>query len=279
MYVRAFYLFNNFYVDTEEVGMVFPSGEWSVWGHYDVMRVEKIEGADLEKCSRIIEEKRIEYIQGNSNLRVITCFPRDEDADQKIWDQDHSLYCFISLIRLRNREDVKKVLSDFPKAVYYDSLDHRDLISVYKFSSYIEGINYIEDVQKNATVYKMYTISMIKESELRELCEGTISIQEETVDVRLFMEMKDRQEAEHFISKIKDEFPSKDQKEFRIYYNVLGDNDVQVEIDNINIVELLRLYKSGNLLTHSNPRYRKAIFNVETKIMKHMEVAAVESGR
>lgn len=279
MYVRAFYLFNNFYVDDEEDGISFPSGEWSVWGHYDVMRVEKIEGADLEKCSRIIEEKRVEYIQGNSNLRVITCFPSDEEADRKIWDQDHSPYCFISLIRLRDKKDVKKALYDFPNAVYYDSLDHSDLISVYKFSSYIEGINYIENVQRNAIVYKMYTISMIRESELEELCEGTMSIQEEKVDVRLFMEMKDRQEAERFISEIKKEFPSKVEKEFRTYYNVLGDNDVQVEIDDINIVELIKLYKRGNLLTHSNPRYRKAIFNVETKIMKHMEVAAVESER
>ena len=50
-------------------------------------------------------------------------------------------------------------------------------------------------------------------------------------------------------------------------YDEIGEEDVLVEIHNIDLNQILPLYAMGEMLTHSNTEYNKAVYNIKTRII------------
>ncbi len=50
------------------------------------------------------------------------------------------------------------------------------------------------------------------------------------------------------------------------HFYALGGRDIVIDIPKVSLKKLLRCYKMGELLTHTNNFYKKAFFNVESAI-------------
>ena len=51
------------------------------------------------------------------------------------------------------------------------------------------------------------------------------------------------------------------------FYQTLGNSDCLIEISQVPIKQMLRCYKMGELLTHTNKFYKDAFFNVESQFL------------
>ena len=90
----------------------------------------------------------------------------------------------------------------------------------------------------------------------------------EEVSCRLRCIVKEYSKADNFIKKLRKLIMEKSegQAEFKCY-NMVGENDILIEINKFRFADLLTFYKTKELLTHMNPEYSAAWFNIETELI------------
>ena len=86
---------------------------------------------------------------------------------------------------------------------------------------------------------------------------------DERVCLRISAVVKKQENVEHYFRKLQSKLAS-DQID---YYNVLGNEDFLIEIDDIRLADLLPLYKTEGVLTHMDEAYDQAFYNLSSQII------------
>lgn len=291
MRVRLIRLANNFYKDEqqeqreEETGSRDGKlGEYCCLGYFDALDVQLVEegegwGAGIRKK---VNWMTVDGLDGSCSKKNIICVTNEDEKDEAFWAYAKEMPClFVSLIRIRRGKEseeevnrsIAKINGEGKCGLAYYTYDHSDMVIVNAGKKYSDGLRVILSLYKKISVFKMYSVFAVKEEEL----ENCSVIQDEIVNCRLSATVKDIGKAKAYQS-ILDSFLRKGTEpvpeEFRIVpFHTLGNEDILIEIRHVPIRKLLRCYKMGSLLTHTNDDYKAAFFNIESQIF----VALVEA--
>lgn len=271
---------NSFYRDEpemlEEQDRKTALGSYCVLGYFDALEIHPAEEPDKiwSKRSQISMEKSIK----RCNSRVLVCISMNDSYDEEFWrEQNQKPFYFTSLVRVRQEklksEDLTEKLKEINQMdpdpsknneIGYLSYDHSEVVVIYKTDRYSDGMSHIAELKNRFSILKMYTIFAISERVLQTDDVLESEIREEQLDVRFHAKIKDFQNAENFYSKLKKELQEINVPIYR--YDTLGGNDWLMEADGLSLHWLLKNYRMGNLLTHTNEEYEKAFFNLETEM-------------
>jgi len=281
MQARIITLANNFYQDEElkgnenkrtAVDSQRELEEYCCLGYYDALGVKKIRGSS-QQIRDYVNMISMEGLKGDCSRRNIVCIPDNEEKDDAFWKNADKHPClFVSLIRIKwnegQRQDLKEIIGKINEKqdmMAYYTYDHSEAVVVKYDSGYLDGMKSVLSLYESIEIFKMYSIFAVKEKELIEC--GTIK--DEEVDCILNATVKDRNEAEKHIRNL-EEFLRKApdlSPEFSVTpIDTLGKSDLLVEICHVPIRQLLRAYKMGGLLTHTNREYNRNFFNIESQL-------------
>ncbi len=277
MIIRRIQLKNNLYMDNGQVNNKSePLGEYCVFGYFDAMNIsQKYEGQ--EGAWEILSEGVIDEMDGSCAVRSLLCVSKDQEKDAAFWGDEVVLpLLFISIIRLKEPIDSSDLigrmdtLNQSDDKMAYFSYEHSELIVFMKTKSYSDGYSFSQKLHESFQIYKMYTIFSVKEAALESYDVIERGIINERVDCRLRAIVKDWS----LVSEMKEKLENALEVSGISARRMLGNTDVLLEINNVSLPKLLVHYKMNELLTHSNPEYQRAFYNVETEIL----LAEAENG-
>lgn len=275
MKIRVLQLINNYYVSSSLRGVEEASGTYCAYGYFDAIEVNDAFTIESDKKPygfwRKMSEINFEKLNATCTRRIIPCITMeeaDDDRDEQFWKTKDKPIVLVSLIRLKTEPNYKKkkLLEDLQTfrsetnidiMFYYTSL-HSELVMIVKGKSIKKCVNEVMRFRDRFMVLKSYTIFSIYEDELKiDSC-----IESEKVTLRLKGTVREKNKVEDFYDSLKSKLP---QDATVVKYDLLGSNDLLVEISNIDIKNIVPLYKMGNLLTHNH--YKDALYNIETEFL------------
>lgn len=298
MKIRVIQLINNYFKDKNDINENREKalGEYCTFGYFDAMQVE--DGRELYDTEenliwKNIDEIAVSTLNGTCNRRNLVCIVDDENKDTKFWSRAKEIpYLFISLIRIRHdSESMKNVpeiiveMQNDETSMLYYSYNHSELIVAKLAKSYCEGMKFVLEKRKQFNALNMYSIFSVRENILKSETMLQKKIVQEEVKVRLRLMIKSEQEVKAFLQKIRkvlfeDKIQKKEpgEKESFEMFHTLGSSDMVVEIENVEMSKLLSCYGMGNLLTHTNEEFEKAVYNIETEILVRDE-ESIDDGK
>lgn len=279
MELRIIQMINNFYKDQMESDDDKSClGEYCAFGYFDALHIgdpiEYISNNSIWKC---FSELTIKEFSGDNSRRVLPCLIENKNnADEKFWNKAKTLpFLFISMIRTKRNNSIEawinnkieKVNRDAESkkpSIAYLTNNHSEIVVIHADNSYIEGMKYLRELNENDNVLKKYTIFAAQEDALDIDGELYKSIESDKIRCHLEGVVKNWKNINEFRSELSNELKMDEKK--ICTGNILGSKDILIEIPEVNIKDIIRLYKMGNLLTHSNKRYFcKTFYNLETK--------------
>lgn len=290
MKIRIIQLINNFYKDGGE----YPDkdtdkdrrkalGDYCTFGYFDAMQVRESRSISRVRDSVIwqeIHQTADKTIDGTCSRRNLICIVENENKDIDFWSRKKDYpYLFVSLIRVKHHgntaNEVKDVMQKINKedtAIAYYSYNHSELVMVKLERHYASGLKFMTKQRQQIQVLNMYSIFSIRENILNRKSEIRQEAASEQVDVRLHIIIKDDREIDGFLYSLLEELSidKEDTSKYRKYHT-LGSCDMLFEIEQVDMHKLLPCYCMGNLLTHTNEKFEKAIFNIETEILAERE--------
>lgn len=276
MRARIITLANNFYQDEENKSEITDwkkeLEEYCCLGYFDALGVQKIDGSSQE-IRDCVHRISVERLKGNCSRRNVVCISSNVSKDDAFWERAHGQPClFVSLIRVKRDmekvQDLQKIINEINRKedmIAYYTYDHSEVVVVKSDSGYLDGMKSVLSLYQYMDIFKMYSVFAVKEEEL-DLCRG---IKEEEVDCLLSALVKDRTKVEGYIENLErflGETPGLSERFSITSVDTLGKCDLLVEICNVSLRRLLRAYKMGGLLTHTNSEYRKVFFNIESQL-------------
>lgn len=260
-----------------------PLGEYCTLGYFDAMSIKKINIEDGNAVKEIWKQKSqisVDAMDVNGTYRNQVCLPWLESADEAF--EGYALeapYLFVSLIRIdrRNKDTYDRInimldgrkkyfeKTDNLTEMFYYSYDHSELIMLKIGNSYREGMDAILSIKAYLEPIKINSYFSVREDKLEHISN---LVQHENVDVRLHTIVKKSGDYESYVGELcVSLFPGDPKGRDKIkVYNLLGNSDLLIEIQNVRLDKLLTLYKMNNLLTHTNELYEKNFYNIETEI-------------
>ena len=285
MKIRMLRLASNFYKDQTQyppspspIGDIQQAlGKYCCIGYFDALDIQPIPLKENSKRSirRELSNVAIKGLDGSYNRKNIICITDQDKKDLEFWEEaEKNPFLFVSMIRTTQDESTEKPnaksiheiidgINQKAHSIAYYTYDHSEIVVFISGVSYLSNLQRILAYYNTINVFKMYTIAAVQEKDL-ETC---TSFDEEIVKCILRATVKNMPEAQKFLAEFKN-FLSPYVLQC---YDTLGDSDLLIEIPSINIAKLLSCYKMGNLLTHTNPFYMKAFFNIETQIFSVAE--------
>ncbi len=285
MKIRIIQLINNFYRDGKncpDEKRTEALGTYCTFGYFDALEVKTgqfIQNLKDSAMWREINDLTLGTLDGSFRRRNLICITNNDAKDTEFWEQkDDFPYLFVSLIRLKhtdqNHGGTCQIMQNINKektAMAYYSYNHSELVIVKLDKYYSNALNFILCQRQRLTILNMYSIFSVRESILKTEESIRDSIQDETIDVRLHIIIKDDQQLDSFLELLISKLYLGENSEIRKYYT-LGNCDMLIEIKNINIQRLLSCYSMGSLLTHTSPDFELAIYNIETEILSKGEL-------
>lgn len=284
MRVRVIQMINNFYKDGENNSLGTGAnnddvlGEYCCMGHFDALHIELVEWNENEEGESIrdkINATVVEKFKGLYNIRNVVCVTDSDAKDDTFWEEAAAMpYLFVSLVRIKHTDEGKfkktsdliKDFNELKNVMAYYTYDHSEIVVVRAGISYVQGFKAVLSMYENVNVLKMYSMFAVREKEL-ERCE---TIQDEIIDCRLSAAIKSQENVGRYVGKLRDYLQEGNDlpEEFKIEcYQTLGNSDCLIDISRVPIRKLLRCYKMGRLLTHTNELYGDAFFNVESQFL------------
>lgn len=297
MVVREIQMISNTY-GSEKPGLNQVLGQYCVFGPFDAMDIAEEtmpwnkHGA--EECWEDLEKEigtELSGYDGRNNRCKVSCFFSEDEEEQKFVDRlKQCPFLFVSFILLRHKynkkeelRNVKAIIKDInanSNVRVYLSLGKNELILLHYCNSFTYGFNTVSGYHRKFDLSKSSTIFAVREQALdspNSLYEQIDS--EEKIRCRLRCIVKEYTAADAFIKKLYDFIMEKSKNQAKIRcYNMIGGNDILIEIDNFALADLLPLYKTKELLTHMNPDYSSAWFNIETELISEREGIVCEAG-
>lgn len=284
MRTRIIRLINNFYYDNweiEETKREKPLGQYCVFGYFDALDVIEVPGDDTnigiwKKLSSLSQE----YLDDNHNRRNLICITEDDETDKRFWEnKDNFRFLFITLIRVKDMPSEKLMKAicqmnssckdDTYDCCAYLSYDHCEAVIVRESNQYSVGLNKVKELRDEFGAFKMYTIFAVNERLLQNSDTIINTIVDEQIDIRLHCIVKDFNLARAYIQDLKNNLIKKSKNQLSDFkeYETLGSSDWIIEVNDISLSTILEYYKMGGLLTHTNSKYEKAFFNIESQIL------------
>lgn len=294
MKIRIIQLINNFFKDengTDE-NREKALGTYCTFGYFDALQVDEDNYAGDNQIWKKIDGVTVRTLDGTCSRRNLICIAEQEEKDRKFWEcaKDYP-YLFLSLIRMKRAEEATDTIrrmmdemeEDDTKIAYY-SYNHSELVIAKLENSYKAGMNFVLSLRRTLNALNLYSIFSVREEKLKDKSGLPGSIAAETVSVRLRLMIKNDYETDFFLQKLwealfKDEIWDKkvsEKENFEKSYT-LGSSDMIIEIEQIEMYKLLSCYEMGNLLTHTNKQFGKAVYNIETEIL--IKGAHIENGK
>lgn len=287
MKIRVIQLMNNFFRDENKstADRERALGTYCTFGYFDALKIEEGKSfPDTEKSViwKNIEQVAVNTLDGTCSRRNLVCITDEEDKDRAFWESAKSLpYLFISLIRIRhdaNDMDIMyQVLEEIRKdneVMTYFSYNHSELVIAKLANNYAKGMEFVLSMRKKLVSLNIHSIFSVREDAIKIETEIQKTIDNEEVAVQLRMMIKNDQKTVAFLQSLwdiiyEDKIEKGEQKKeenFDKYYT-LGSNDMLVRIEQVETHKLLPCYKMGNLLTHTNPQFDEAVYNIQTEIL------------
>lgn len=283
MRARVIQMINNFYRDGEDncivpdLGSNTALGEYCCMGHFDALHIELVEWGEEwngQSMHDMINTTITSKYNGCYNIKNVVCISDDDSKDAQFWREAETMpYLFISLVRMKPIEDkpsyiLRTLLEQFNKlehVIAYYTYDHSEIVVIRIGKSYIKEFREILAMYDKMSIFKMYSVFAVKESEL----ENCGNIEDEIIDCRLSATIKNQSRVGEYERQLRKFFEfGKMPEKFQIeYYQTLGNSDCLIEISQVPMTRMLKCYIMGNLLTHTNEYYNRAFFNVETQFL------------
>lgn len=278
MSITIFQLMNNYYQDNIETKRG-TQAKYSTFGYFDGLIINHV-----SNINNSIEEQNIEFNISINNLivaqydavcnrRNIVCYTDDEEKSKTFWkNSEQALYLFLSLVRIniKEKKDIEEIIEDINKktdmlCVY--SYNHNELALIYYNNKYYDGmVSGIDMCNKIQGEKKVYTISSFNEEIIKEGRRLENTTENELVAIQFKCSVKDYSKLSDFISELGKEIGKKP-IDFQIY-DVFGNDDVLIEIEEVCMINLLKCYLADGILNHSNKNYSDCFYNVESQIIK-----------
>lgn len=285
MKVRIIQLMNNFFRDENlrDVNKEKALGTYCTFGYFDALQVLEGKNFSNKEESAIwknIEEAAVSTLDGTCSRRNLVCITDDEDKDRQFWENaKQKPYLFISLIRMKHDTDrsdskykvVKEIKADSDAMAYF-SYNHSELVIAKLENNYARGLEFVLAMRKKLVSLNIHSIFSVREDVIKSDTEIQDKIDNEIVTAQWRMMIKSDQKIDDYLdslwSIIKDrEVNEEDKKEKFEKYYTLGSNDLMVRLDYVEMRKLLSCYKMGSLLTHTNPQFEEAVYNIQTEIL------------
>ena len=274
MNIREIELLNHYLEDDKSQNRDNSMGDFrlSLFGYYDGARIgearEELQQTQWESmCKKVIKN-----LDGTYTSRSIGCLYEDQNKtkEMEFWKQktEYPFYFFI-MMRVEKVSKIRDNIAaqnDRDNIMVYFSYEHSEIIAVCRASMYREGIQKIHELKAVFDAQKTYSIFAVEEEFLqsKNFWEDRPS---ELVELRLNATMRDRKCATKFFYKLGEKLKEGNSLIDLEVYDEIGEEDVLVEIHNIDLNQILPLYAMGEMLTHSNTEYNKAVYNIKTRII------------
>lgn len=287
MRLRIIQLINNFYTDnTSHSSPETPLGKYCAFGNFDALEIgepscpfgENGEGSIWKHSAR----ETVNNTNQNYSRYNILALILNEEKDDNFWEfveknSEKYPFLFLSMVRIihpmvgiihlnsnNEQSDTRKpfllsgqinTINSSDNMIAYFSYDYSDIVILHAQKSYQSGIETILKMQ-NTFSGCFYTILAIKEELLQ--CENITSFEEE-VNWKFYATVKDTDGKDFFLKEI--------EKEIGVVTssNLLGEWDLLIQKKCIKFSTIFKLYKMGNLLTHSNEKFMRAFYNARTE--------------
>ncbi len=293
MRIRVLELVNNFYKDEDTEGCAETTGddsrqelgEYCCLGYFDALNVRSLDCGSRQEMNirREAECIAVRNLEGKDNRKNIICVTNDEKRDEDFWKLAERMpFLFVSLIRIKfpgqhtPSDIVKTVNAKSEETMAYYTYGHSDIVVFRTGNEYLKNMTSVLSMYEEVNIYKMYSVFAVKECVL-ENCEG---IPDEMVTCRLNGAVQNMEHVKVYIDKLKEALKSGNNAgdlEINCFYT-LGNSDFLMEIPKVSLINLLKCYKMGEVLTHTDEDYKKAFFNISSSILNKKEWEKEESG-
>lgn len=266
---------HNHYPDDYVDNINSVLGRYCAFGYHDAISISEVDEMteDLglwNKRSDIVSKK----INGTSTMQVISVLfdVENEKKEQNFWNEENDEkypYCFFTFIRVGEsgkKEDIgaiiKEINWDFNCMAYY-SFEHCEVLCVTRFDRYRLGIDKVKQICQKFSVCKSYTIFAVPEACLHMVNDS----EKEIVNVVMKCNVKNHVNAENFLNYLEQILKSSNENIIFEKYDMVGQFDILVLVKGVVMKDILPLYAMGRLMTHSNPSYSGAFYNIETSFI------------
>lgn len=268
--IRLFCLKNGFYQEKSEK----LEAQYSTLGYFDGLDTYLYEDDDLGILSDnyypILYDKK--NWQEQCDYFIVAGMRGDSDED--FWQNASGEFIFVSFVRLKERaNNLQQIISEIEtkwEAKCYLTYESSDMIVCLKTNCYSEGdgkireiTNIVREFSNTNRVQKSFSVVAIRQTVLNSILYGNVyNIKDEVVRCGLRCVVKDRTKIKGFIDLLKKNCKTNNP----VLHNIMGSDDVEITLGDIRILDLLKLYADGEILTHWNKYYQQTFFNIRSEI-------------
>lgn len=239
-------------------------------GHFDALHVALVDYEKKQNKKTVraeINEKIVEKLNGDYNIRNVVCVTYDDTKDDAFWEEAERMpFLFVSLVNISHVESnmIEKLLrynNNQPHVMAYYTYDYSEIAVISVAESYKQGFRRVPLLFNKMKIFKMYTVFAVRE----DILDDCKNVHEESIDCRLYAAVKNWDKIIEFKRKLAKDL-EKEENDIKIY-DTLGNIDCLIEIPQVSIKKMLCCYKMGRLLTHTDECYEKTFFNIESQFL------------
>lgn len=254
-------------------------GRFCAFGYHDAIDVHVEENE--QTYWEALEQTAIGRLNGSFNMKTLVCAFKEQGTGEKereFWKETESPvqpFYFISVIRVDKNyasgdtihNDIKAQNENVDKMVYY-SFEHSEVITVCRTNCYSQGLKTIRDFNNIFHAIKSHSVFAVEEKVLKLTADALEEkVMDDIINVRLYATMRDREKAIEFLEQLRKKLKQTGTLSRFEAFDTLGNDDLLVEIDGVQLSQILPYYKMGSDLTHSHILYKEAFYNIETKFI------------
>ncbi len=285
MELRVLEMMNNF---PEGMTGTAEIGRYCALGYYDALDLdtgasvasEFPSGASFRHSSWEARGRAV-MKRINGDVKVINLCLAFRKGDVKketdFWNDEKDAFLGISILRteslsgIAERVDNENKKSD--RMAYY-SYEHCETLVAYHTNSYNETVSRVRELRDTFHALKIYTIFAVREDLLKDRVllqrKMETSMKKEMISVRMNATMRNPQKVGYFHHLLESALKTNEDNTPKIrIYDLLGDDDILIEIDDVPLINMLVLYQPGGLLHHTNKDYKAAFHNIETRFLRN----------
>lgn len=282
--------FKNSYIGEPNCSV---NAEYNVFGYFDGLTMKTFEdNENFPLAYRSLVSKRLDE---KCDYFDIIGLRKDENKDKIFWEEKNEPYIFISFVRLKKpSSDIRKLIEEFEKqfdGIGYTSVDHSDFLFCIRRKRFKDGYqclkeyfeivineddaNCIEKIFTSVAISQTLLDIMVSTGEERWSEEKREKAGSEFVCLdkkeRIFCSLrgviKDNEKVKEFQAELGKQLNTGIKA-----FDIVGSEDViLIPDDGIFSETFLKLYVSNGLLTHDNPLYSSAFYNIRTDVLCHSQ--------
>lgn len=282
--------FKNSYIGKNSQSV---SAEYNVFGYFDGLTMRTFQDDYMDDFCMEYQPFELKRLDEKCDYFDIVGFCENEDSDKKFWKKGQDPYIFISCVRLKKPSVKIDALISEMKSEYggigYTSVDNSDFVFCIRRETYREGyvclveyFNRVREVDETNNIEKIFSVVAVSQVLLDVLAgkgrerwneddiknagqEFALLDDEEIISCSLRGVIKDMEKVKNFVNLLEKHL------QIRIpSYDIVGSEDVVLGLPKVSSKAFLKLYGYMGLLTHDNPVYTDAFYNIRTDILSDL---------